>query len=213
MSKLSQTAYETIKQRILDSNYEPGARITEDMIANELSISRTPVREAFQRLAADQMITIYPNRYAEVATFDRDRVRHIGAIRLALDMLSVYSCSYNGSAAEFDILEEVEREYEAASRSGDKKERIRLECAFHLKIARIAKNDDLIRQQENLYQLISMILSRQELGSEDAEAQVEQHKALIRAIRVQDISTARHLLCDHLQKTHGLSNNFVQYFD
>lgn len=213
MSKLSQTAYECIRNKILDLEYVSGMRITEDMIAGELGISRTPVREAFQRLAADQILTIYPNRYAEVATFDKDRVRHIGAIRLALDMLSVYSCTYNGSVAEFDELEALEEQYEAASLSGDSRERIRLECEFHLKIVRIAKNDDLLRQQQNLYLLIWLILSRQTLSEEDAMLQVQQHRDLIKAIRTQDVVTARHLLCDHLQKTHGLSNNFILYFD
>ena len=213
MSKLSQTAYAWIKDKILDGEYGPGMRITEDLVAGELGISRTPVREAFQRLAADQILTIYPSRYAEVATFDRDRIRHIGAIRLALDMLSVYSCTYNGSVAEFDELEALEQQYEEASQSGDSRERIRLECDFHLKIARIAKNDDLVRQQESLYLLIWMILSRQTLSEEDAQAQVQQHRALIKAIRTQDVVTARRLLCNHLQKTHGLSNNFIQYFD
>lgn len=212
MSKLSQAAYEYIKERILSSEYPPGMRITEDLICTELGTSRTPVREAFQRLAGEQIITIYPNRYAEVTTFDKDRIRHIGAIRLALDMLSVYSCTYNGCVAEFDQLEELEQQYEAASNSGNVEERIRLECAFHLKIVQIAKNDDLMRQQQSLYQMIAMILRRQTLSDEDAAMQIQQHRDLIKAIRVQDTVTVRGLLCNHLRKTHGFSDNFVRYW-
>lgn len=212
MSKLSQAAYEYVKKKIMASEYPSGMRLTEDMICNELGTSRTPVREAFQNLASEQIITIYPHRYAEVTVFDKDRIRRIGAIRLALDMLSAYSCTYNGSVAEFNKLDELEQQYEDACRSGNARERIRMECVFHLKIAEITKNPDLLRTQRSLYDLIAMILPQCPLSEEDSRIQMQQHRDLIKAIRTQDTSTIRRLLCSHLQKTHGFSDNFIQYW-
>lgn len=213
MSKLSTVAYEHIKNNILSTTYLPGTRLTEDMIAAELGISRTPVREAFQRLSSEQVLTVYPNRYAEVTTFDTVRIRRIGAIRLSLDMLSVYSCTHNGSVREFNELDALEDQYEAAIQAGDPTEYIRLECEFHLKITEIAKNVDLIREQKNLYVLVRMILASRDISKDDLLLEVEEHRQIIKAIRTQDASTARKILCKHHQRTHGLSDQFVQYFD
>lgn len=213
MSKLSTVAYEYIKGNILSTKYPPGTRLTEDMIAIELSISRTPVREAFQRLASEQVLTLYPSRYAEVTTFDATRIRRIGAIRLALDMLSVYSCTHNGSVREFNELDTLETQYETAIENDDVAAYIRLECDFHLKITEISKNMDLLRQQENLYVLIHMILNSRKTSKDELLIKIQEHRQLIKAIRTQDTVTARQILCKHHQKTHGLSDSFIQYFD
>ncbi len=59
---LRQLAYEDVKQRILDSRYPPGAMLSENQLAEELCISRTPIREALRDLATAGLVRILPQR-------------------------------------------------------------------------------------------------------------------------------------------------------
>ena len=68
-SGMAAMAYETLKNMILSQQIKPGEHIPEIKLANQLGISRTPMREAIKRLAADGIVTMYPNRYAEVTVF------------------------------------------------------------------------------------------------------------------------------------------------
>jgi DNA-binding GntR family transcriptional regulator len=94
---LRQTAYDAIKRGILDSDYPPGALLSENQLADELSISRTPVREALRDLATAGLVRILPQRgivVSELTLQDAVEVYQIReqlecfATRLAADRIS-----------------------------------------------------------------------------------------------------------------------------
>ena len=61
--------YEALKDMILAQQIKPGEKIPESKLATQFGISRTPIREALKRLENDGIVTVYPNRYAEVTVF------------------------------------------------------------------------------------------------------------------------------------------------
>ncbi|MGI9334044.1 MAG: GntR family transcriptional regulator, partial [Gammaproteobacteria bacterium] len=71
---LTEAATDTIRDRILDLSIEPGQRIDEKLLMERFNLSRTPVREALNRLATDGLVEIQSNRGAFVRPLD---VRHI----------------------------------------------------------------------------------------------------------------------------------------
>ncbi|MGW9627507.1 GntR family transcriptional regulator [Microbacterium sp. NPDC055521] len=71
---LAEGLFHLIGERIVSGELAPGARIRDSELAVELSVSRTPVREALQRLERMGMVTMYPSRYTEVSSITSDQV-------------------------------------------------------------------------------------------------------------------------------------------
>ena len=68
-------AVDVIRHRILDLTLEPGKRIDDKLLMEQFGLSKTPIREALNRLATDGLIDLHPNRGAYVRPLDLDDVR------------------------------------------------------------------------------------------------------------------------------------------
>ncbi len=79
------SAYEEIRARILSGDFGPGERVTEEALARELGVSRTPVRQALTRLEAEGLVTLVPNRGAVVRSYSLDDVLEIYELRALLE--------------------------------------------------------------------------------------------------------------------------------
>lgn len=88
-SNLSEKVRMRLKQLIVNHNLKPGTRLKEDEIADELEVSRTPVREALLALAQDGLVTFIPRKGAYVIEITRKDVEEIYAIREVLEGLAV----------------------------------------------------------------------------------------------------------------------------
>ena len=87
--KLTKTVYEIVKSSILTFRYLPGLKISDDEIAREIGISRTPVREALNRLAEQGLLESRPNRGFWVKTFSEKEVIDLYTLRASLECLAV----------------------------------------------------------------------------------------------------------------------------
>ena len=77
--------YNAIKENICDGRYEPGQRLNEVELARSLSVSRSPVREALRRLAADGLVVELPNRGVFVREFTPQDIQEIFDVRVLLE--------------------------------------------------------------------------------------------------------------------------------
>jgi DNA-binding GntR family transcriptional regulator len=85
MARLAGDAYERLRHRILIGDLRDGDRLAEEDLAESLGISRTPVREALRRLAAEGLVELLPNRGARVPTWDDHDVDDIFELRAVLE--------------------------------------------------------------------------------------------------------------------------------
>lgn len=81
----SQPAYQHLRQAIVEGRYRPGQRLIEQRIAEEFSLSRTPVREALRRLEAEGFVVSEPNRGAAVRSLTTDDVADLYGLRARLE--------------------------------------------------------------------------------------------------------------------------------
>ena len=146
-SGMAVMAYETLKNMILSQQIKAGEHIPEIKLANQLGISRTPMREAIKRLAADGIVTMYPNRYAEVTVFKEGWLQEVGIIRLALDTVAAHLSILYGSNYDFSIMAQYNEACHRAAKDGNIAERIKMNCMFHLELSRISKNEELYKMQ------------------------------------------------------------------
>lgn len=199
MNSQSAAAYEQIKDMIFRMELLPGSHIPELGIAAKLSISRTPVHDALRQLASEGLVTITQNRGAAVTSFSDQEIAEIGALRLSQDILAAQLASYYGNAADFDNLIQLADSCQEAAAQGDVYRRIRIDCEFHLAIARISRNSRLIYQQYALYQQVHLIQISKYTNVEQSLLQIHLHHPLVQAIHAEDHAQIRMLSFQHIR--------------
>ena len=96
-----------IRERILKGEYSIGERIKENQVAEELKVSRTPIREAFKQLEKEGLMKSIPNRGSFALGFTRQDIQDIYAVRAAVEALAVKWAASRISDEELRVMQET----------------------------------------------------------------------------------------------------------
>lgn len=209
---LRQTAYAYILDLIMTKQLLPGDKVPEAAVAQKFQISRTPVRDAMQQLANEGLLEIFPNRFVQVKTYTEDDIVEIGALRLAMDTLSVKLASLFGSRADFMKLDEIAADCEDASRREDHPSRRELDCRFHMYLAELAGNSLLMKFQKELYLRVQYIMLCYPNSVEREIQHIHQHHQIAQALIDNDVDEALRLITDHLTSFYNLEARYPRDF-
>lgn len=202
---LESVIYDELHGRIVSLEYLPGRMIFENEIATEFGVSRTPVRQAFFRLAMDDLLQVLPQRGARVSFLSRDKVREAQAVRESLE-----ATAFAAAAAKWDEtdpacraarveIEGIIAEQEKAVAAADYSAFTRLDEAYHGAVMRFAGNMTLygivceIRAHLNRVRFVEL-----QEAHHDAEAIVF-HKQIFDAVRANDVERTTERLLAHLK--------------
>ena len=135
----SEAAYLSIRDRILSLAMPPGSLVHEARLQEELSIGRTPIREALQRLAHEKLVRSVPNRGTFVTDVNITDLARITEVRVVLEghaaRLAAERCTAADRADIRRLLDELQTE-----RVNDQRELMRLDQEIHRRIYRCARN-------------------------------------------------------------------------
>lgn len=189
---LRDKAYGAIKQKLLHRQIQPGERIREDLLAEEVSMSRTPVREAISQLTTEGFIVSLPRKGLFCASIGREEMLDFLKIREALEVLAVQECIGRITDEEVTGLEALLMDYEQALLSGDRHKTSDLDSLFHTSIAELSKSRKLIRFIGEIGDFMSLARTKErpDLSSQEKELSICQHRAILEAIRERDIPRA-----------------------
>ncbi len=193
----SERAYERLRQAILNGDLAAGERLTEVAIAELLDVSRTPVRDAFARLAHDGLVQSGKNGGIEVVDPSLE-VHDIYYIRQSLEGCAARLAAMRASENE---VAEILRLAEASQAEpvGNVKERARLNSAFHLTISEASQAPRLQRLINDYREIFAspQVLGR--LSSEETRKALDDHRMIAMAIRARDPDMAELAMRNHLQ--------------
>ena len=181
-SAATNAVYHYLLDQILAGQLKPGDRIPETSIAQALNVSRTPVRDALRELASANVVTLYPNKYAEITIFDRDRMREVGMTKITMDRLAIRLAIYYGSRAEYETLRGLAELCYQKAEENDYAARVRADSDFHLELCRITKNRTLIQIEHNLLIQLEYLQAANCLNAEDPWDQYEGHLRIVEAL-------------------------------
>ena len=193
--------YADLRRRIIDLELAPGADLDETALAAAFNISRTPLREALNRLAADQLVVISPNRGASVAPLTlTDLPTFIEALALAQSAVNAFS-AMRRSDVDLAAITAACRAFEAA-RQLNGLALTEANHAFHSAIAAAARNPHLItfyqRMLDQSARLARVSFSYEATGHQAHLDQViAEHRAMVAAITAGDAAVAEKLGHDH----------------
>jgi DNA-binding GntR family transcriptional regulator len=193
--------YEALHRQILDLELAPGADLDETALAAAFNISRTPLREALNRLASDQLVVISPNRGASVAPLSLTNFpAFIEALALAQSAVNAFA-AMRRSDADFAAITAAANAFEAA-RGGNGLTLTEANRTFHSTIAAAARNPHLAafydRMLDQSARLARVSFSYEAAGHKaHLDHVISEHRAMITAIATRNAAAAEKLGHDH----------------
>ena len=209
-------AYRTLKQRILSMSLLPRSSLGEQRLAAELNVSRTPIREALVRLAAEGLVELIPNRGAFVAPIRTDAVIAAQFVREALEVAIALRAAERITAhGELQLRQAIE-EQRLAEREGRAGLFYRADEKMHRAIAGIAGQplvwDHVLEAKVHLDRVRTLSLQ----DARSFPILIAQHEDIAAAIGARDADAIRRSLRTHLRQVlpdlAALKTEFPSYF-
>lgn len=196
---LSDRAYDYILELIFSQVLQDGAKIYEQTIMDALKISRTPVREAVQRLVSDHILDYFPHRYTQVHTFTDREIFDLATVRISIDSLAVQLAILNGSNRDFQYLAAVADQCDAAGAAGDVSLRIQHDCTFHTELVRVGGNQVLMDLQKRLSLKTRAVQTQSYNKHRSLFCNAGGHRVILEALYARDAAQALAAVDSHLR--------------
>jgi GntR family transcriptional regulator, rspAB operon transcriptional repressor len=196
---LREQIYSIVRQLILSGRIVPGAVIDEKEIAALLKVSRTPVREAVKKLSDENLVDVVAQSGTRASRIDRRAVEEAFFIRRALETESAAQAALHMTEAHADALSDILLQHARAIERRHYTDAIERDDAFHRAIAEISDLSRLWRVVEvskaQLDRCRHLMLPR----PGEADATLEQHREIIRALMSRNSLRAAKAMADHLE--------------
>jgi DNA-binding GntR family transcriptional regulator len=195
--RLSDKAYHLIRQKIITLELPPLATIDEQALMQDLQLGRTPIREALQRLAAEDLVFFAPRRGIFVADISITDLQKIFEARMALEGFCARLAAQRVTPDQLDQIEMVIQDLEKLP-DGDARALMVIDERFHELLYEAADNEfvaDTLRRLHALsFRLWHLALDR--LG--DIRGAMEQHIEIAKALKIRDETEAEALIKKHV---------------
>ncbi|UZE48903.1 GntR family transcriptional regulator [Rhodopseudomonas sp. P2A-2r] len=188
--------YKALWHAIIEQALQPGAKLPEDAIGEKFGASRTIVRAALARLAAEGLVELRRNRGAAVATPSWSEARDIFDVRIGLERLVVARLAGSMTREQIKTLK-AHVDAEQAAQGGNMPLQIRLATAFHIKLAEMTGNPVLARYVSEVASRCGLILALYN-RPHSPECAVSEHRDIITALAAGDVARATAIMDHHL---------------
>ncbi|MBN1836490.1 MAG: GntR family transcriptional regulator [Spirochaetales bacterium] len=192
---------EYIRDRILNFSLLPGVKISDDEVAKVFGISRSPVREALNRLVEQGLVEYRPNRGFAVRVFTRKDVEDYYILREALECVAVKLATASVGAHELKTLEDLLATYPAIIESGDIVRFNECDERFHDLIGYYSKNRAVYKALQNLQGIIRIIRRYDHIRSGSLQHTLEQHQVILRHMTEKNPKAAASAMSSHIRKS------------
>ncbi|MGO4453438.1 GntR family transcriptional regulator [Arthrobacter sp. RAF14] len=196
---LADQAYETIKDRLVMLDIRPGEPLNDGLLATELGMGRTPVREAIKRLETDHLLVSYPRRGTFATSVDITELAAIWDIRSVLEPVAARRAAENATPAVRREMTELIQRLHTLDESGEaQRELMSLDMSVHRLIYRAAGNphlEDVLIRYDNLSTRIWCLVIERLPG---LSGHIVEHAALLQAIVDGDADRAAGLALAHV---------------
>jgi DNA-binding GntR family transcriptional regulator len=192
-------AYRRLLEEISRGDLLPGARLRETELAERLSISRTPVREAIRQLEADGLVAHVPRQGATIRVLDYTEVMELYEMRAVLEGTAARLAARAASDLELDELAALNEELAATE---DLRLAYDLNRQFHLTLLDAAKNRYLVKSVNALQKTLLILGSSTLVEAERASQAVKEHADVLDALKDRDGARAEALMRAHIEAAH-----------
>lgn len=205
---LADRAYQHLIQSILRNELRPGTALSVPELARRMNVSRSPVREAIQRLIYDGLAEHERHRGAVVSRIDEGSFRSLLEVRELLEGLAARLAAERITAQQVAELEATLEEHEDVIGSEDPYRNVELDMHFHKVIRAAAGNADLDTMLGRTQSRAHLSLHSLWSPSRDPLAMLHEHRQVFDAIAANDPGRAEHAAQEHIR---GLRQRVVEF--
>jgi DNA-binding GntR family transcriptional regulator len=188
--------YESLRDAISDGRIAAGQRVREEEVARNLGVSRTPVREALQRLQQRGLLVLGAGRGLVVALLSQQQVVELYAMRQILEGSAARFAAMHAAPSEIEILYQLQEELKAAE--GDALRHTNLNRQFHQAIYEAAHNRYLVQTLESLNDSFALLRSTTFRMPHPQRDSNEERRRIIEAIERRDPDQAEREAREHI---------------
>jgi DNA-binding GntR family transcriptional regulator len=189
------TAYAALRDRILRAAYRPGQVLSEDELTTSLSVGRTPLRDALQRLAHDGLVEIRPRQGTYVSQVTLDDLGEIFEARAAIERAIAAVALDRGGRPLQEGLEDLIRR---SARTKGGRSDVSIDTAFHELLLTAVRNRYLAETYRRLLDASLRLLYLTGCGMESPQEQRRTLERVRGAVRDRDAGALEAALLDHL---------------
>lgn len=195
---LRDVVFKTLREAILKGNLAPGERLMEIQLANQLGVSRTPIREAIRKLELEGLVIMIPRRGAEVARITEKDLKDVLEVRTSLEELAIGLACERISDEAVRQLKEALKTFQASLKSEDVTKIAESDVAFHDIIFAATGNARLIQIVNNLREQMYRYRLEYLKDYTTHDRLYTEHEQIVEAIADRDKEMAKKLIVEHI---------------
>ena len=195
---LHEQVTQRLRQMLVESHIAPGAKLNERELAQVLQVSRTPLREAIKRLAAEGLVELLPNRGAIAVALSEADVLHTFELMAGLEGLSGELAAQRITPAELAEIRAMHYEMMGAYTRADLSNYYRINALIHSAINAAAKNPVLTGTYKQVNARLQALRFRSNQDGEKWSRAMKEHEQMVDALATRDSAAMRAVLQAHL---------------
>lgn len=190
--------YQAVKELAVEYRFKPGERVNEVELANRLGVSRTPVREALNRLARDGFMSFVPNRGFYARDITPEGVQELYELRAAIERAAFRLACHRGSDDDIAKAIAIWQNNSDLGPTTDWAKVAEADEAFHTAIVELAKNERMLVALESVNSLIRFFRRIDLESTRRRGGLYDEHAAIIDCLKRRDGETGGELLERHI---------------
>jgi len=193
---LREIVFESLREAIISGVLAPGERLMEIQMAEEMGVSRTPVREAIRKLELEGFVVMIPRKGAYVAGVSHKDVADVFEIRAALEGLAASLAAERVTEEEIEQMERILLYHE--EEEVNLEQIVASDTDFHAMVYKASRNERLIQILANLREQIQRFRATSLAVPGRVREAIEEHRAIVEALASHDVEKAQELASAHI---------------
>lgn len=198
---LAEQVYDLIKEQILSGKLPCGSKISEDSLASQFGVSRTPIREALKKLSVYGLIQMEPRSHSSVISLSEKESKDIASFRVYIEDFALDHIIPEKLKDSLDTLCRYASDCQYALGVGDRAKAFELDSLFHIALVNTSDNTAMIGVYERLDAKIQLLRIAQNEPDEELSYYLMQHTTLIELLKSEKIEEAKKLMHEHILHT------------
>jgi DNA-binding GntR family transcriptional regulator len=197
---LRDVVFENLREAIVEGKVKPGQRLMEVQLAEQLGVSRTPVREAIRKLELEGLVIMLPRKGAYVANMSLKDIIDVLEIRASVEGLAASLASERISPEDIKKLEAILKDFEQSAAGSDVETLLKKDVEFHECIFKATKNKKLHQLINSLWEQVYRFRVTYISDYDSTVDIARDHKLILDAIKKGDNEMAKKHATEHIEK-------------
>jgi len=196
---LREVVFDTLRDAIISGILRPGERLMEIQLAEELGVSRTPIRETIRKLELEGFVVMVPRKGAYVAGISLKNIADVFEVRASLEALAAGLAAERITDEELEELERILVKKAEYLEKGSLHEFVNSDTEFHDTLYRTSRNKRLVQILSNLQDEIHRFRSVSLAFPGRMHEALDEHRKIVEAVGDRDIARAQSLAWEHIE--------------